>query len=469
MGVACPPRVRLAVAEQVRGHLPLALHLDLPPGPRVDPVGELCLRLLAELDFTWEALLHHTCCRVDRVAEEAEARQLLPDDTRDHRPRVDPHLEYDLLAAVRVCTRARPMAGLECQNLLGRPNEAPKNSLVAMFYVLPLVFRHDADCADVLLTDSLDLCHPVPRADVVEVREVLVEEREEVAGGEPAGGVVEVHEHDEEDRHPLHLVRDHPARVLQHRDDDVLRDHVLQDVVHLLAGLPELHIVYELGPLALVQVQLLDNGNEARREDEHHVGYPREHAVAAPVHHHRRPAVDEADPGHGEEHVESVRDDPREEEDPGDHHLRQRLPVQVAVEVYVLLVAVAAVDVLELLARQGEGREAEDQQDDGVERHDEDVQVEPLPGPAGEHRLQYVGQDAGGRDQEAVLDEEEERLLRLELVQVVDVERAPDDQDAHVHEDQGPRAEGYVGALALLLPPPLYLRVEDHVRPIVAV
>mmetsp|Transcript_116333 Transcript_116333/g.290480 ORF Transcript_116333/g.290480 Transcript_116333/m.290480 type:complete len:572 (-) Transcript_116333:1038-2753(-) len=168
----------VAVPQEVSLHAPLALHLDLPAARGAEVGGEALLGGVAKLQLPRKALLHHACRRVDRVAEEPEARELLPDDASDDRAGVHAHPERHGFLLVVV---------LDVQDVKCHFDQACEDFLVAIL----MVCRNNANRADVLGAPSLDLRHLSRRTDRVEPEEVLVEEVQEVSRGQPGGYLVE--------------------------------------------------------------------------------------------------------------------------------------------------------------------------------------------------------------------------------------------------------------------------------------
>mmetsp|Transcript_51833 Transcript_51833/g.150772 ORF Transcript_51833/g.150772 Transcript_51833/m.150772 type:complete len:213 (-) Transcript_51833:1012-1650(-) len=207
------------VAQQVRHHLALALHLDLAPGHGLHPYMEwkAIARLVPELQLAGQAFLHHPRGRVDRVAKQPKAGQFLPDDAADHGARVHAHLDHGLPAAV-----------LQSEHLPGNLDQALEAARVHGLRAGRPVLGRDPNGAYVLGADRLNLGHIVVGANLVELRELLVEEAEEVVRGNGAGELVAVLQQDEQDGHRVHVLSDDAA--FQHVRDDERWYHVPEDL-----------------------------------------------------------------------------------------------------------------------------------------------------------------------------------------------------------------------------------------------
>mmetsp|Transcript_118085 Transcript_118085/g.345875 ORF Transcript_118085/g.345875 Transcript_118085/m.345875 type:complete len:272 (-) Transcript_118085:229-1044(-) len=195
-------------------HMPLSLELNLPTESSLNVAGQFPVSILPKLQLTHLALLHHSRCRVDGVAEKAVAWQPLADDARNDGARVQAHLEAHAV-------------GLELQDLVCRHNKAPKALRVALSLVH--VLRHDADTGNILLPDRLDLRHLIRLAYLVKLCEVLVQERQDPCWREPISYLIEVVNEDKEDGHSLHVLCNDLSRPSYHRQDHVLWHHVLQN------------------------------------------------------------------------------------------------------------------------------------------------------------------------------------------------------------------------------------------------
>mmetsp|Transcript_170675 Transcript_170675/g.542237 ORF Transcript_170675/g.542237 Transcript_170675/m.542237 type:complete len:212 (+) Transcript_170675:2593-3228(+) len=134
--------------------------------------------------------------------------------------------------------------------------------------VLCTVVGIDAHGADVLLAHGLDLHDVVRGADRVELREVPVQEEQELLGRQLVGDTVKVDKHDEQYRHPVDMDSDRFTGLLQQIEDDKLGHHVLQDSEHLFRHLDVLEIRDKTLLLLYLHLFLRREGPEVHQAEE---------------------------------------------------------------------------------------------------------------------------------------------------------------------------------------------------------
>mmetsp|Transcript_24039 Transcript_24039/g.69403 ORF Transcript_24039/g.69403 Transcript_24039/m.69403 type:complete len:268 (-) Transcript_24039:1132-1935(-) len=223
-------------------HITFALQLNLPAEFDIKRriVRHVVVGLLSKLQAADLTLLHHPGRGVDGVAKEPVARKPLTEDARDNRPRVHAHLELHRLV-------------LQPEHLLHGHHEPPQDLRVPGSLALPHVLWHYAHTADILLTDGLDLCHPVGLAYLIKLCELLVEESQHLRRCQPIGNPVEIINDHEEHRRSVHLLRDDFAWLLYHRHNYMSRHHVLEDLEELPACSPEPEFRNESQPLHVLE------------------------------------------------------------------------------------------------------------------------------------------------------------------------------------------------------------------------
>mmetsp|Transcript_4720 Transcript_4720/g.12997 ORF Transcript_4720/g.12997 Transcript_4720/m.12997 type:complete len:558 (-) Transcript_4720:190-1863(-) len=228
-------------------HLHLSTVLDLLQQVlRQVPVG-----LHAKLQLARKALLHHPCSGIDGVTKESVARQLRAYDSCNNRAGMNAHLELHLIR-------------LDLQHLAASSKEPLEEHSVARALVLLNVVGQDTDACNVLLANRLYLCDLVRGANVVEGRELVIQEPQQLAGGHPARELVKLIDEHEEDGNAIDLSRDWRARVHQHGPNDVHRHHELEDVEDFGGGGLLLQLLQEFDVPAPLQCVLLGDRNHER-------------------------------------------------------------------------------------------------------------------------------------------------------------------------------------------------------------
>mmetsp|Transcript_10648 Transcript_10648/g.30332 ORF Transcript_10648/g.30332 Transcript_10648/m.30332 type:complete len:201 (-) Transcript_10648:209-811(-) len=161
--------------------------------------------------------------------------------------------------------------GLAPQDVGTRFEKPLQQHAVAALLIQLHVLRSHAHASDILLPDGFDLRDLVGVASHVHLRELLVQERQQLARRHRAGEAVEVGDEDEEDRHTADLIGDVRLGVLQHGADNVRRHHVLQRHEDLPAALPLLEVLDEVASLVELVV-VPGQGRDHECEAQEHCG-----------------------------------------------------------------------------------------------------------------------------------------------------------------------------------------------------
>mmetsp|Transcript_122598 Transcript_122598/g.306181 ORF Transcript_122598/g.306181 Transcript_122598/m.306181 type:complete len:219 (+) Transcript_122598:1774-2430(+) len=214
------------MAQQVGHQQTFAFHVHEASLPHFYCGRQALERGLAQLDLSRHTLLHHPCRCVHGVAKEPQAWQLFTDNSSNNRASVDAHLE----------AHAPGLGVLEPLNVVCDLHEAlqqvPVGGLGTRAADAALLGHGlHAHGADVLRADGLDLRDAALQANLVQLREVIIQKSQRVLRALLARYVVEVLDQDEQDGCLVYVVSLNLVRVLQHGHHQERRQHAIKHVV----------------------------------------------------------------------------------------------------------------------------------------------------------------------------------------------------------------------------------------------